>query len=304
MLHEPIELSVTPLKPSAGGQVEAVNQMPKIKYGMGFLACAILALIAADPSSSKTQTTDPTSAAIAEAVADSSRPASDTARDINRKPAETLAFAGVKPGDKIADYAAGAGYFTRLFTDVAGPAGHVYASVPSPLFKYPNIVKGIAEVQTYAATHPNVTVTFASALAAAKYPEKLDLFWISQNYHDLHDTFMGPVDMAAFNREVYAALKPGGVYLVLDHVAAKGSPADVTDTLHRIEPSTVRREVEASGFTFEGESTVLANPADPHTAGVFDPSIQGRTDQFILKFRRPRSTASTATATATATATP
>jgi predicted methyltransferase len=298
MLHEPIELSVTPLKSSAGGQVEPVNRMPKIKCGMGFLACAILALIAAAPSSSKTQATDPAGAAIAEAVADSSRPASDTARDINRKPAETLAFAGVKPGDKIADYAAGSGYFTRLFAGVAGPTGHVYASVPSPLFKYPNIVKGIAEVQTYAATHPNVTVTFSSALAAAKYPEKLDLFWISQNYHDLHDTFMGPVDMTAFNRAVYSALKPGGVYLVLDHAAAKGSPADVTDTLHRIEPSTVRREVEASGFTFEGESTVLANPADAHTAGVFDPSIQGRTDQFILKFRRARSTAATATATA------
>jgi predicted methyltransferase len=96
----------------------------------------------------------------------------------------------------------------------------------------------------------------------------------------------GPVDMAAFNRTVYAALKPGGLYLVLDHIAANGSPADVTDTLHRIEPSTVRREVEAAGFTFQGESTLLANPSDPHTAGVFDASIQGRTDQFILRFRR------------------
>jgi len=172
---------------------------------------------------------------------------------------------------------------------VVGPGGHVYASVPSPLFKYPNIVAGIAQVQTYVVTHPNVTVTFASALDAAKYPEKLDAFWISQNHHDLHDGFMGPVDMAAFNRAVYDALKRGGIYIVLDHVAAKGSPADVTDTLHRIEPSTVRREVEAAGFKYEGESNILANPADPHTAGVFDSSIQGRTDQFILKFRRPRS---------------
>jgi predicted methyltransferase len=131
-------------------------------------------------------------------------------------------------------------------------------------------------------------VTFASALDAAKYPEPLDVFWISQNYHDLHDKFMGPVDMDAFNRTVYAALKPGGLYLILDHVAAKGSPADVTDTLHRIEPSTVRREVEAAGFLYDGESSALANPADPHTVGVFDPSIRGRTDQFILRFRRPR----------------
>ena len=112
---------------------------------------------------------------------------------------ETLAFTGVKAGDKVADYAAGAGYFSRLFAAVVGPSGHVYASVPSALFKYPNIVKGIAELQIYAVGHPNVTVTFASALDAAKYPEKVDVFWISQNYHDLHDSFMGPVDMAAFN---------------------------------------------------------------------------------------------------------
>jgi predicted methyltransferase len=224
--------------------------------------------------------------AIDAAVLDSARPPSDTVRDADRKPAQTLSFAGVRPGEKIADYAAGAGYFTRLFAATVGAGGHVYASVPSPLFKYPNIVKGIAEVQSYAASHPNVTVTFASPLDAAKYPERLDAFWISQNYHDLHDNFMGPVDMQAFNRAVFAALKPGGVYIILDHVAAKGSPADVTDTLHRIEAATVRREVEAAGFKFSGESAILENLADPHTAGVFDPSIRGKTDQFILKFTR------------------
>jgi predicted methyltransferase len=224
---------------------------------------------------------------IADAVADNARPATDTARDTNRKPIETLTFIGVKPGERIADYAAGSGYFTRLFSAVVGPQGHVYASVPSALFKYANIVKGIADIQVYAMSHPNVTVTFASALDAARYSEPLDVFWIAQNYHDLHDPFMGPVDMATFNRAVFSALKPGGLYLVLDHVAARGSPADVTDTLHRIEPSTVRREIEAAGFEYVGESKVLANPADPHTSGVFDPSIQGHTDQFILKFRRP-----------------
>jgi predicted methyltransferase len=248
-------------------------------------ACAILAFAA--PLGGALAADTPADA-VAAAIADPARPATDTARDANRKPVAMLAFAGIRRGDRIADYAAGAGYFTRLFAGVAGPTGHVYASVPSPLFHYPNIVKGIADIQAYAVTHPNVTVTFASALGAAHYPEKLDLFWISQNYHDLHDSFMGPVDMVAFNRTVYAALKPGGVYIVLDHVAAKGSPANVTDTLHRIEPSVVRREVEAAGFRLESESDILANPADPHTAGVFDPSIQGRTDQFILKFRRPR----------------
>ncbi len=224
---------------------------------------------------------------IAAAIADPTRPTTDTERDADRKPAETLAFVGVKPGDVVADYAAGQGYFTRLFADVAGPKGRVYASVPSELFVYPNIVKGTAEIEAWSVKHPNVTVEFASALAAAKFPEKLDIFWIAQNYHDLHDPFMGPVDMAAFNKAVYDALKPGGLYIVLDHVAAKGSPADVTDTLHRIEPEVVRREVEAAGFEFAGESSILENSADPHTATVFDKSIRGRTDQFILKFRKP-----------------
>jgi predicted methyltransferase len=225
--------------------------------------------------------------AIAAAVADPARPAADTARDANRKPAEVLAFAGVKPGDKVADYAAGSGYFTRLFADVVGPTGHVYASVPSGLYQYPNIVKGTADVETFIAAHPNASLTFGSPIDAARYPEKLDLFWISQNYHDLKDPFMGPVDMAAFNRAVFAALRSGGTYIVLDHVAAPGSPPDVTDTLHRIEPAVVRREVEAAGFRFVGESKALANPNDPHTAGPFNPAIQGRTDQLIYKFRKP-----------------
>ena len=184
--------------------------------------CTALTLGASVLLTSENLAADLPAEVIAAAIIDVSRPSTDTVRDVNRKPAEMLQFSGLKRGDKVADYAAGAGYFTRLFAAVVGPNGHVYASVPSALFKYPNIVKGIAEIETYAFTHANVTVSLAAALDAAKYPEKLDVFWISQNYHDLHDRFMGPVDMAAFNRTVYAALKPGGTYLVLDHVAAAG----------------------------------------------------------------------------------
>ena len=248
------------------------------------LACAALSLFT---SNLATSAAPHLSAAIIAAIQDGTRPSSDTARDANRKPAETLAFLDLKAGDKVADYAAGQGYFTRLFSGVVGSSGHVYASVPAPLFKYPNIVKGTADLEAYVVTHPNVSLTFGSPQDAARFSEKLDAFFISQNYHDLHDSFMGPVDMGAFNRQVFRALKPGGVYVVLDHAAARGSSPDVTDTLHRIEPETVRREVEAVGFKFEAESAVLANQQDPHTAGVFDPSIQGKTDQFILKFRRP-----------------
>jgi len=226
-------------------------------------------------------------AAIAAAVADSTRPAADSERDANRKPAETLAFSGLKPGDKVADYMAGGGYFTRLFGDVVGPGGHVYAVEPKEVFVFPSAVKNSADLQAWAAVHSNVSVTIAPALEALQYPEPLDLFWISQNYHDLKDKFMGPVDTAAFNRAVYAALKPGGAYVILDHVAAKGAPDDVTETLHRIDPEVVRREVEAAGFRFEGESAILANPADPHTVKVFDKAIRGHTDQFLYRFRKP-----------------
>jgi predicted methyltransferase len=251
-------------------------------FGASALAFGTIAFAAGGPSHNE-------SAELAAAVADPSRPNSDRTQDTERKPEQTLAFAGIKPGDQIADYVADSGYFTRFFSSVVGSKGHVYAVEPTAFFQFEHFVKEVAELQSYAVTHPNVTVTTAAALEGVKFPEKLDLFWISRNYHDLHDKFMGPVDTAAFNKAVYSALKPGGVYVILDHSAAPGSPANVTETLHRIESSTVRREVEAAGFKIDSESSILANPADPRTAKVFDPTIRGHTDQFILKFRKPRS---------------
>ncbi|MES2148650.1 MAG: methyltransferase [Pseudomonadota bacterium] len=221
---------------------------------------------------------------IASAVADRGRPEADRNRDAARKPVESLKFLEIKPGDALADFNAGAGYFTRLFSDVVGSRGHVYAIEPVEIQKY--IAKSTAELRDYAASHRNITVSVETALESLRLPRKLDHFWISQNYHDLHNKFFGPVDTAEFNKAVFDALKPGGTYVILDHSAAPG--ADVTETLHRIDPSTVRREVEAAGFVFDSESAILANPADPRTISVFDKSIQGHTDQFILKFRRPR----------------
>ena len=231
------------------------------------------------------QAAGPLADPLASAVADLARPDSDRIRDVARKPIEALRFAGIKPGDAVADFNAGAGYFTRLFSDVVGSRGHVYAIEPVEIQRY--IAKSTAELQGYAAGHPNVTVSVATAIESLRLPGKLDLFWISQNYHDLHNTYFGPVDIAAFNKAVFDALKPGGSYVVLDHTAAASAAADVTETLHRIDPAVVRREVEAAGFLFEGQSAVLANAADSRTISVFDKSIQGHTDQFLLKFRKP-----------------
>ena len=109
----------------------------------------------------------------------------------------------------------------------------------------------------------------------------------SQNYHDYPDKFMGKVDPAVLNKQVFEALKPGGLWVVIDHVAPAGSGMDDTDTLHRIDPAIVKKQVEAAGFVFDGESNVLRNPDDPHTIKVFDKSIRGHTDQFIYRFRKP-----------------
>lgn len=220
------------------------------------------------------------------AVADPSRPAADTARDPDRKPAEMLSFAQVKPGELVVDFMPGGGYFTRLFAKAVGPTGKVYAFVPSEvdaIFKKASPVVAIAADPAYS----NLTVIDTPLMQFA-VPQSVDLVWTSQNYHDLHNKSFGPADMAKLNKAIFNALKPGGIFVVLDHSAQDGTHATTTDTLHRIDEATVIGEVKAAGFTFESESDALRNPNDPRTARVFDPSVRGHTDQFILKFRKPR----------------
>ena len=222
------------------------------------------------------------------AVADAARPQADKDRDADRKPAESVAFAGVKPGQTVADLLPGSGYFTRIFSVVVGPNGHVYA-VPPP--KRPDAPADrpdpAAAVQAIAADphYSNVTVVQEKPTELS-LPAPADVIWTSQNYHDLHNIPDG--DVVAFDKKVFAALKPGGVFIVLDHTAEKGSGFRDTSTLHRIDPEAVKKEVESAGFKFVGESDVLHNANDPHTAKVFDPTIRGKTDQFILKFRKPK----------------
>ena len=218
---------------------------------------------------------------ISAAVADTARPAEDKQRDADRKPAETLAFAGVKPGDTVIELAPGKGYYTRLLSAVVGPKGKVYVvtSPPKPDAPAPP-VQAIAADPHYA----NVTLSF-QRVADLKLPPGADLVWTSQNYHDFHN--IPDAEVATINRAIFAALKPGGIYLVLDHAAESGSGSRDTNTLHRIDAATVKQEVGAAGFKLVEESQVLGNKADPHTAKVFDPEIRGHTDQFLLKFRKP-----------------
>jgi predicted methyltransferase len=224
---------------------------------------------------------------IAAAVADGNRPDTDKTRDANRKPAEILTFTGVKPGAQIAELLPGGGYFTRILSKAVGSSGHVYALVPAPLPDAPADVPDFAaRVKAIAAdpNYANVSVV-VEPFSQLKVPVRVDLMWTSQNYHDLHN-FPG-LDVGIFNKLVFDDLKPGGIYLILDHRAEAGTGERDTKTLHRIDPETVKKEVLAAGFVFVGSSDLLQQSGDNHSQKVFDPVVRGKTDQFILKFRKP-----------------
>ena len=208
------------------------------------------------------------------------------ANDAVRHGPEILAFAGVAPGARVIDLIPGGGYWTRLFARAVGPKGHVYGIWPAPY-----AAEDKEDVATYAAIagskdYPNVSAAIQPATVLSA-PAKVDLVFTAQNYHDYPDKFMGSIAPAVLNQAAFDALKPGGIFLVIDHAAAAGSGMRDTDTLHRIDPATVKAQVTAAGFTFVGASALLANPADDHRLIVFDKAIRGHTDQFIYKFRKP-----------------
>ena len=216
---------------------------------------------------------------IAAAVADPGRPKDDVAADANRKPAETLAFSGVKPGMAVGEFFPGGGYFTRMLSGVVGPRGHVYGIENAGW-------KGAVKADQALVTEGKFTNVSIEALpfGSVQFPKPLDLAWITQNYHDLKIAEYGQVDTAAFDRAVFAALKPGGIFFVLDHEAPAGTDLTAIAKLHRIEKATVIREVTAAGFTLQAEGNFLRRPADDHSLPIFDKRVQGHTDQYALRF--------------------
>jgi predicted methyltransferase len=241
-------------------------------------AAALVASLAMGPAYAQSD-------ALKAAVADAGRPAPDKERDAGRMPAETSAFAGIKAGDTVADINPGGGYWTRIFSKGVGAKGKIYAVISDAgLAKNPkaaDAVKGIAEDKAYGGNIEVIVQDFG----ALKTAMPLDVAWTSWNYHDFKNR--GDDFVARMNKAVFAALKPGGTYIVIDHSAGGNTTPEATNKLHRVSPDVVKQEVMAAGFKLEGESPLLAHKDDNHTSPVFDGAVRGKTDSFLLKFRKP-----------------
>lgn len=220
----------------------------------------------------------------AAALADPSRPAAERERDAARMPAELLAFAQVSRGEKVGDFIMGGGYLTRILAAAVGPTGRVYAFQPAEFIAFRSQYGD--DQRTVDAAYDNVVAVAGSASTPA-WPEPLDTIITVQNFHDLYLKMAPPGTGLVAARNLYAALKPGGAMVVVDHSAAPGTGSGLSDTLHRIEKATVVDVFTKAGFRLEAESDLYARPADPRTANVFDPAIRGKTDQFTLRFRKP-----------------
>jgi predicted methyltransferase len=220
---------------------------------------------------------------LASAIADPGR-AAFRASDVRRHPADLVALAELQPGQRVLDLIPGDGYWTRIFSKMVGPRGRVYAMWPQAYARESS--GNVQQLRDLAKTYPNVS-TLVEKTPVLTAPEPLDVAWTSDNYHDYNDKFMGNPGPQVLARSAFKALKPGGLFIVIDHMAAAGRGMQDTETLHRIDRSTVIQQATAAGFRLAGESHVLNNVQDPLRIPVFDPKIRFHTSQFALKFRKP-----------------
>ncbi len=221
---------------------------------------------------------------IAAALADRGRSEAHRKLDAERMPAEVLAFAGVRPDQVVVDFFAGEGYYSELLADLVGPRGTVYLTNP-PSFHDPKVVDPLL------ARHPNVRTLVAPVAAMQFAPGSVDILFTHLNYHDLYwqsEKFKYPrVEVPAVLTDWFRAVKPGGHVVIVDHWGPPGDPRQVADKLHRIDPERVKADMTAAGFVLVGEGIVLRRSEDDHTKLVFDPSVRGKSDRFMLKFQRP-----------------
>ena len=243
------------------------------------------ALLAATPSLAQAAPAD-ASAAVSNTVA---RTPDNVKLDESRKPVEVLQFFGLEQGMDVIDMFGANKYWAEIIAPAVGSAGHVTVWQPNQ-FLSDERRKGIEE---FAAARENVTF-ISSPFEAPNLPaNSFDFMIMNLDYHDVYlnpNEERGIVSMNAdeWLKTLYAAMKPGAVVGVIDHVAAAGSnPRDAANELHRIDPAVVKADFERAGFVLEAESDLLRNPADDHTFRVFDPAIRGKTDRFMFRFRKP-----------------
>jgi predicted methyltransferase len=227
---------------------------------------------------------DAVPAYVAAAVADKDRPKDDTDRDADRHPAQIMTMTELKPGGRAVDVGPGrTGYYTKIMSRIVGAGGKVYMFNPTWVAeKFPVAVEGAAILNKAGFTNVEGSV---QPMAEIKFDQPVDLIFMSQLYHD---QIWQKIDIAKMNKAIFDALKPGGIFFVIDHVGPGVTAIDQIDKLHRIEPSVVKQQVLAAGFELVAESDLLKNAADPMNVSVFDPSIRGKTNQFVFKFRRPK----------------
>ena len=222
---------------------------------------------------------------LAAALASANRPAEDKARDADRKPAELVQFFGVKPGMTTVDLIALGGYITEVLSVAVGPKGKVYAQNPPIALQMRDGMYGKAITERLANNRlPNVVRVDGDLPAAAQIPPgSVDVAITAMNYHDVRN--MNPELGVGFLKAVYSMLKPGGVFGVTDHVGNDGAD---NAQLHRIPKHFLIEDAKAAGFVVEAESDMLAHAADDHTKVVFDPTLRGKTDQFVVRLRKPK----------------
>lgn len=215
---------------------------------------------------------------IRKAVESPTRKPQQRARDFDRKPAELLTLSGIKPGDRVVEFASFGQYMTGMLSDIVGPKGKIY------MYDLPYTEKRYgAASRAFVATHPNAQYQLVN-YNVLKLPRHIDIVYMVLYYHDL---FINHIDTASLNARIFKALKPGGIYFIVDHNAIPGSGTRYTKALHRIDPAVIRKEVTAAGFELVTQSKLLAHPDDDHTRIVFTPGLRGRTDQTVFKFRKP-----------------
>lgn len=221
---------------------------------------------------------------LSRALSDPARPAADRERDAARKPVELVTFLGVERGMTAVDLMGAGGYLTEVLSIAVGPQGRVYVQNPPAVLQMRDGAYDKALSERLAEGRLANVVRVDADLPTAEIPAGgVDVALTALNFHDIYNR--GGEDAAdIFLRSVYTMLRPGGVLGVVDHAGNEG--VDNTE-LHRIAPSVVLALAEKTGFIFEARSEALANPEDDRSLRVHDPAIRGRTDQFVLKFKRP-----------------